>query len=212
MTRSSLISRGAILFILLSSLMVAWNVVMQQSNPPQELMGVLRPDPRSLKAFELVDQKGGSVNEQMFKDKWSFVFFGYTSCPDICPTTLHILNAVTEKLVKKDNELLLDAQIVFVSVDPERDKVEMLADYMAFFNESFIGITGDKENIDNITQQFGAGYMMEAETAPGEYLVGHTSAIFLVSPETKLVAAFSQPHNPGTIVSLYEKVRFYLSE
>jgi len=183
MTRSSLISRGAILFILLSSLMVVWNVVMQQSNPPQDLVGVLRPDPRSLKSFELVNQKGGSINEQMFKDKWSFVFFGYTSCPDICPTTLHILNAVTEKLAKKDNDLLLDAQVVFVSVDPERDKVEMLADYMAFFNESFIGI-----------------------------LVGHTSAIFLVSPDTKLVAAFSQPHNPGTIVSLYKKVRSYLSE
>ena len=212
MTRSNLISRGAILFILLSSVVVVWNIVMQQSNPPQELMGVLRPDPRSLKPFELVDQKGDSINEQMFKNKWSFVFFGYTSCPDICPTTLHILNAVTEKLAKKDNELLLDAQVVFVSVDPERDKVEMLDDYMAFFNESFIGITGDKENIDNITQQFGAGYMMEEETAPGEYLVGHTSAIFLVSPDTKLVAAFSQPHNPGTVVSLYKKVRSYISE
>ncbi|MCW8831504.1 MAG: SCO family protein, partial [Gammaproteobacteria bacterium] len=160
--------------------------------------------------FELVDQKGGPVNEHMFKDKWSFVFFGYTSCPDICPTTLHVLNTVTEKLAVQDRTLLLDAQVVFISVDPDRDNLDMLAEYMAYFNESFIGITGDKNNIDNITRQFGAGYMMEEETAPGEYLVGHTSAIFLVSPDTKLVAAFSQPHNPGTIVSLYKKVRSYL--
>ncbi|MDH5611494.1 MAG: SCO family protein [Gammaproteobacteria bacterium] len=175
-------------------------------------MGVLRPDPRQLKSFELIDQNGKVINQQMFKNKWSFVFFGYTSCPDICPTTLHTLNSVIAMLAKNDNKLLLDAQVVFVSVDPERDTVAMLADYMAFFNRDFIGITGDKKNIDNITQQFGAGYMMDEEIAPGQYQVSHTSAIFLVTPDNKLVAAFSQPHIPGTIVSQYKKIRDYLSK
>ncbi|MCW8923880.1 MAG: SCO family protein, partial [Gammaproteobacteria bacterium] len=158
MTRSSLTARVAVLFILLSLIVVVWNAVTQRSGPPQELVGVLRLEPRTLKPFELVDQKGGPVNEHMFKDKWSFVFFGYTSCPDICPTTLHVLNTVTEKLAVQDRTLLLDAQVVFISVDPDRDNLDMLAEYMAYFNESFIGITGDKNNIDNITRQFGAGY------------------------------------------------------
>ena len=211
MIKRSVFYKGAILLILLLSITVIWNVVLQQSNPPQELVGVLRPEPRSLKSFELVDQKGSSINEQMFKDKWSFVFFGYTSCPDICPTTLHVLNSVTAMLTEKEEKLLLDTQVVFISVDPARDSIDMLADYMAFFNKDFIGATGDKKNIDIVAQQFGAGYVMDEETDPGQYQVSHTSAIFLVAPDTKLVAAFSQPHNPGTIVSQYKKVRSYIS-
>lgn len=212
MIKRSVFYKGAILLILLLSITVIWNVVLQQSNPPQELVGVLRPEPRSLKSFELVDQKGNSINEQLFKDKWSLVFFGYTSCPDICPTTLHVLNSVTAMLAEKEEKLLLGTQVIFISVDPARDSIDMLADYMAFFNKDFIGATGDKKNIDNVAQQFGAGYVMEEETEPGQYQVSHTSAIFLVAPDTKLVAAFSQPHNPGTIVSQYKKIRSYISK
>jgi protein SCO1/2 len=210
--KSKVLFKGTLLLVSLFLIMAVWNIVIQGSSPPQELLGVLRAEPKPLKSFELVDQNGRLINEQVFKDKWSLVFFGYTSCPDICPTTLNVLNVVMGILGKGDGALLSDTQVVFVSVDPERDTTARLADYMAFFNKDFIGLTGDKKNIDNITQQFSAGYMIEKETAPGQYMVGHTSAVFLVGPMVELVAAFSQPHNPETIVSQYQGVRAYISK
>ena len=186
-------------------------ISLQKNEVPFLLQGVLRPGPKLLKEFDLLDQDKVSVNKFLFKDKWSLVFFGYTSCPDICPTTLHVLNSFVTTLEKKEEKLFSDTQVVFISVDPERDAVDVLADYTKFFNEDFIGLTGNKENIDNITQQFGAGYMMDEKNELGDYQVSHTSAIFLVSPESRLVAAFSQPHISGTIVSQYTAIRQYLS-
>lgn len=191
---------------------VVLNEVLQKDEAPFALQGVLRPEPKLLKEFELIDQNKKTVNKHSFENKWSLVFFGYTSCPDICPTTLHVLNSVVAMLARREEKLLLDTQVVFISVDPARDSVEVLADYMAFFNKDFIGVTGDKKNIDNITWQFGAGYVMDEEVEDGQYQVSHTSAIFLVSPDTRLVAAFSQPHIPGTIVSQYKAIRNYLLE
>lgn len=204
--------RGAILLVLLLSVTGVWYASMSPTSPPPELVGVLRPAPKMLKPVELIDQNGAVANTQLFKDKWSFVFFGYTSCPDICPTTLHVLNAVTNMLGKEKAELLPDTQVIFISVDPMRDTVTDLADYVRFFNRDFVGLTGDQKNIDNITQQFGAGYIREEESAPGQYTVAHTSAVFLVTPDLGLVAAFSQPHNPKTIVAQYEKIRAFISE
>ena len=208
--KNNLLYKLAIPLFLILSVVVVWHQLFQKTDVPQALQGVLRPEPRLLKPFDLLNQNGQLINEQMFKDKWTFVFLGYTSCPDICPVTLHVLNAVMGTLEKEQAEALSDTQVVFVSVDPERDTVASLSDYVTFFNKDFIGLTGDKENIDNFSKQLGAGYMMGQEISPGEYLVAHTSAIFLVAPDTAMVAAFSQPHNPGTIVSLYKKVRSYL--
>ena len=208
--KSSSLFKLVISLFFLSSLAIVWNKSFQKSDAPQSLQGVLRPQPRILQPFKLIDQKGKLINELSFEDKWSLVFFGYTSCPDICPTTLHVLNSVTSILLEKENKLSQDTQVIFISVDPERDTKDVLVDYMAFFNKDFIGATGDKKNIDNVVQQFGAGYVMDEEVEPGQYQVSHSSAIFLVAPDTKLVAAFSQPHIPGTIVSQYKAIRMYL--
>ena len=208
--KSSLLYRIIIVLVFLLLVATIWNITSKSSNPPQDLMGVLRVEPKQLNSFKLIKQNGQLINKNLFEDKWSFVFVGYTSCPDICPITLHVLNKVTDILGKEQAEILPDTQVVFVSVDPGRDTVDGLSDYVTFFNKDFVGLTGDKKNIDNFTQQFGAGYMRGQEISPGEYLVAHTSAIFLVAPGAKLVASFSQPHNPEAIVALYKKIRFYI--
>ena len=208
--KNNFLYKLVISFIVLLSLVIVWDGVFQKPVVPYALQGVLRPEAKLINKFELIDQKGELIDEHLFENKWSLVFFGYTSCPDICPTTLHVLNSVMTLLKKKEEKLLQDTQVVFISVDPARDSIDMLADYMAFFNKDFIGATGDRKDIDNVTQQFGAGYVMDEEIEPGQYQVSHTSAIFLVAPDTKLVAAFSQPHIPGTIVSQYEAIRMYL--
>jgi protein SCO1/2 len=191
--------------------MVATYILTKPVERPAELAGVLRPDFRQVQAFELTDHNNKVFDENRLRGQWSFVFFGYTSCPDVCPTTLYALNSVHGLLLDEAGEISKDIQVVFISVDPDRDSIEKLADYTTYFNKDFIGTTADKTEIDKLTKQFAAGYIFEEETAPGVYNVSHTSAIFLIDPNGRLVATFSQPHQPATIVSLYKKIRTFLS-
>jgi protein SCO1/2 len=178
---------------------------------PAELEGVLRPDFKVLQPFKLADQNNTVFDEKRLLGKWSFIFFGYTSCPDICPATLYVLSSVHGLLIAETGKIPDDMQVVFISVDPARDTNEKLAAYITYFNKDFIGATADKIEIDKLARQFGAGYVFEEETSAGEYNVSHTSAIFLVDPYGRLVATFSQPHQPQTITSQYKKIRRYFS-
>lgn len=174
-------------------------------NPP-ELQGVLRPEPKPLQAFELTDQYRQAFNLDRLKNTWSFVFFGYTYCPDICPTTLTALTGVIKQL-QADPQGLSNIQVVFVSVDPQRDTPDVLESYLQYFNEAFQGVTGAQQDIASLAYQFGAGYMREPEMASGEYLISHTSSIFLVDPHGQLRALFSPPHDPNTIVEQFRQIR-----
>jgi len=173
---------------------------------PPELQSVLRPAPKPLQAFELADQHRRPFDLEHLNGKWSFVFFGYTSCPDICPTTLSTLSGVMKKL-QADPQGLSDIQVVFVSVDPQRDTPDVIAGYLKYFDKAFLGITGSQQDIDSLARQFGAAYMKEPETTSGHYLVSHTSSIFLVDPRGRLLASFSPPHDPGTIVGQFRQIR-----
>jgi protein SCO1/2 len=172
---------------------------------------VLRPDFKLLQPFKLTDHNNAVFDEQKLQGKWSFVFFGYTSCPDVCPATLYVLSSVHGLLVDEIGKTPEDMQVLFISVDPARDTPEKLAEYVTYFNKDFISATAEKTEIDKLARQFGAGYIFEEEVAAGIYNVSHTSAIFLVDPFGRLAATFSQPHQPTTIVSLYKKIRTYFS-
>lgn len=173
---------------------------------PPELQGLLRPEPRPLQPFTLMDQYGQTATRDRFRDNWTFVFFGYTYCPDICPTTLSTLAGVMREL-RAGPETASVARVVFVSVDPERDTAETLEKYLAFFDEEFTGFTGSKQAIDDLALQFGAGYIIEPERAPNDYLITHTSSIFLVDPQARLRAAFSPPHDPQTIAEQFRQIK-----
>lgn len=173
---------------------------------PPELQAVLRPAPVPLQSFELVDQHRQPFGPGRLQGKWSFVFFGYTSCPDICPTTLSTLTGIMRQL-QADTSAGAPPQVLFVTVDPARDTPDVIDKYMEYFDPTFVGVSGPQADIDSLTRQFGAGYMAEPETAPGRYLVSHTSSIFLVDPRGRLVAAFSPPHHPATIVEQFRQIR-----
>jgi protein SCO1/2 len=199
---------GTLLLFLFWGLLLAvvfyWMLPVK-TNPP-ELQGVLYPAPKPLQAFELFDQHRQPFNLEHLKGKWSLVFFGYTSCPDICPTTLSTLGRVI-KILQADSADLADLQVAFVSVDTQRDTPDDIANYLKYFNEDFLGITGRQQDIDSLARQFGAGYVIEPETAAGQYLVSHTSSIFLVDPRGRLFATFSPPHDPDTIVEQFRQIR-----
>ena len=111
--------------------------------------------PRIFSDFELIDHRGEVFNIARMQDVWTMVFFGFTNCPDICPTTLATLNDTYSKMKDSEKERL---QIVMISLDPERDTVETLAQYVPYFNEEFIGVTGNKHLIRRLTAELNVAY------------------------------------------------------
>jgi protein SCO1/2 len=200
-----------LIFGLFLLVMLATWLLMKPPTPPTELAGVLRPEYRLLVPFTLNDQHQQTFDAKRLRGKWSMIFFGYLSCPDVCPMTLNELNSFSQLLADKAGSGPDGLQVVFVSVDPERDSPQQLGEYVAHFNRDFIAATGQKTEIDRLAQQFGAGYVIEEETAPGQYLVAHTSAIFLVDPLGRSVATFSQPHYASTLLSQYLGITRYFS-
>jgi len=176
-----------------------------QKTVPKDLIAVLRPQAVPIQPFSLTDQNGQPYTENNLKGKWSFLFFGYTYCPDICPTTLTTLKQINNEL-KKNSKTASDMQVVFVSIDPERDKPEMLAKYISYFSQEFTAVTGFDKNLIDFSRQFSAAYIKEAASTPGDYLMSHTSSIFLVDPQMRIVASFSPPHQAETIIDQYQKI------
>ncbi len=165
---------------------------------------VLSPASR-IEDFALTTHLGTAFTIESLKGKWSFVFFGYTHCPDICPTTLHTLTQVTEKISQKmDGEQ--NAQVVFVSVDPQRDTVKRLAEYVPYFDQTFIGVTGDQPSIDALTSQLGILHLRVEQKSGAAYLMDHTASILLFNPDAHLQALFSAPHQADEIVEDFMKI------
>jgi len=146
--------------------------------------------PRIFSDFDLVDHNGEPFTLDNFKDVWSIVFFGFTNCPDICPTTLTTLNAMYEDLGESEKEML---QIVMVSLDPERDTVEKMAQYVPYFNDDFIGVTGSPHSILQLTTQLTIANT-KVELSDDNYTVDHSTQVVLINPKGHYHVFFKAPH------------------
>jgi protein SCO1/2 len=135
--------------------------------------------PRVGGPFVLTDQDGRQVTEDILKDRWSLVFFGFTYCPDYCPTTLAMIDATKRELGGQGEDL----QVIFVSVDPERDTPRALKNYLSSegFPPGVIGLTGTPDQIASVARAYGAYYEKVGE---GEgYTMNHSLAIWLMGPD-----------------------------
>lgn len=132
--------------------------------------------------LSLTDHTGRPRTLADYRDKVVVVFFGFTQCPDVCPTTLVEMKAVKEKL-GKDGERL---QVLFVTVDPERDTPELLAKYVPAFDPSFVGLYGDAEATARTAKEFKVYYKKAPGASPGSYSVDHTAALYIYDPAGKL--------------------------
>jgi len=200
-----------VIFAVFLLVMLATWLLIKPPQPPPELSGVLRSEYRLLDPFSLTDHQQQTFDQSRLKGKWSMLFFGYLSCPDVCPLTLHELSEFWRLVQDEDGAAPNYLQVVFVSVDPERDSLQRLGDYVRHFNSSFLAVTAEKTRLDRFAHQFGASYVIEEETAPGQYLVAHTSAIFLVDPLGRSVATFSQPHYASTLYAQYRRITQYFN-
>ena len=139
-------------------------------------------------AFELTDHQGMIRTQEDFAGRWMLVFFGFTNCPDVCPTTLAEVAAVMEGL----GDDAARVQPLFISVDPERDTPSMLAEFVPRFDARLVGLTGTPEQIDRTADSFHIYYeKVEQAAAPGGYAIGHSSQLFLFGPDGAYVQSWS---------------------
>lgn len=165
---------------------------------PADLSSVrVFPQPRAVADFALETGTGEAFGPDALKDHWTLVYFGFVNCPDICPTTLLTLADIHDKV----SNLHPTLQVVFVSVDPDRDRGEVLEQYVTHFNPEFIGVTGDDLALQALARQFGIAYVRNEPAEPGgNYTVDHTAAIVLVDPELRYHAALPAPHDTAVII------------
>lgn len=155
------------------------------------LFGTLWPEPRLLEGFVLSDHRGQTLGPEQLKGQWSLLFFGYTSCPDICPTTLSLLGRVQVQLREQGRQT---PRVLMVSVDPERDDLRKLGSYVSYFGDDMLGVTGPSEELNKLLRQVGAMYERSGTDDQGNYEIAHTSSVFVVDPRGRLYAVLSPPH------------------
>ena len=166
------------------------------------IQGAIISPARKIAVPALLKGNGAAFTMDDLTGHWSLLFFGYMNCPDVCPVTMGSV-AQAKKMAADINHTF--PQVVFVSVDPERDKVELLSDYVQYFDKDFIGVTGDKKLINALALQMSVAYMkMAAEKGSDGYVVDHSSSLLLLNPEGKLTAFFNPPHDPKTILKDFQ--------
>jgi protein SCO1 len=141
--------------------------------------------------FKLIDQDGKPITDQDFKGRPLLVFFGYTHCPDICPTTLFEMSEVLRVLGKDADQV----NALFITVDPERDTPAMMKDYLSSFDPHMRGATGDQKAIDAVEKAYRV-YAKKVPTKDGDYSMDHTALVYLMDKQGRFVAPFKLDRKP----------------
>lgn len=187
----TLIVSGVVILLALAGLLI--------KRPPAVRSAIVYPEARELPDFVLVDHLGAPVEADRFRDGWNILFFGFTHCPDICPTTLYELSLLRKKLADLESDRL--PRIWLVSVDPERDTPAVLGNYLESFGDGFAGITGQADQVKQLAGGLGVAYRPVPDG--DDYTMSHTAALFLVDQTARLVALFTAPHDMEQIARDY---------
>lgn len=167
------------LFILLSAILFALFMYWNFPSKTSETQVLVFPQPRNLNAFQV----GTSFSEKNLAKHWTFLFFGFTHCSEVCPRTLHELKEVDHALRTRFPEL----QVVFVSIDPKRDHQAALHHYLASFDSHFIGLQGTEAETKHLQEQFGVVVEEDSQTPAN---INHSNSLFLINPEGQWIAVF----------------------
>lgn len=161
--------------------------------------------PRRFSSFALTDQDGQPFSQERLEGKWSLLFFGYTFCPDICPITLASIRQFEQLLAEVEPDAAAQLQVAMISVDPDRDTLEKLGQYVAYFGEDYIGATGPYIDIFNLARQLNIafGYVPQDDDS---YLVNHSGEVVLINPEGDFHGFFKVPQDPQKMALTFRSV------
>ncbi len=146
--------------------------------------------------FRLTDQHGRTVTEADFSDGLTLLYFGYSFCPDLCPTALQSMADARAELAEPWH-----VRPVFVSLDPARDTPARLADYLAAFGPDFVGLSGPKAELDRLTRRFGVVYQLRTDIDPEYYPVDHSSRLYLMDGNWRAVAVLDDDADPAELAA-----------
>jgi len=172
---------------------------------PPELADIINTDLNRVTEFSLFDHNKDSFTKENLAGKWSFIIFGYTNCPDVCPTTLLEIDDLAI-LLKDDSTPDKKIQYIFVSVDPRRDTPDEIKTYLAYFDAGYIGLTGSEAALRQFTDQVGIRFS-SVEFTKEEYGVNHSSHMVLIDPRGRYVAHFSAPQYAVELRDLFVKIK-----
>lgn len=204
--RSVVVACCALLAVLL-----AWSAYLSHPGrrvPPGEIAGILWPAAHPIGPFELQDQHGKPFAQLSFAGTWSFVFFGFLQCPDVCPTTLERMRAFRRLLIR-DNPDAEQFQFVFVTVDPTHDTPSAIGSYLAFFDPAFLGLTGAEAEISKLAHTMSAHYQRVVDES-GRSQFEHTTSVFVIDPRGQVVAALPSPLEADSMTSMFAALRRHL--
>jgi len=165
----------------------------------------LHDTPRNLGEFSMLDHRGNAFNAASLEGGWSLVFFGFTHCPDVCPTTMAFLNQFLQSLEGTEAE---DTSVVMVSVDPARDTVSVLAEYVPYFNPDFTGVTGEFLDVHRFATALNTPFRKVA--GQGEnYQVDHSANVVLINPLGDYHGFFKAPLDLAKMKTTYRSARIW---
>lgn len=155
------------------------------------------PIARKIVDFTLTNHHNQAMTNADLTGQWTLAFVGYTYCPDICPTTLAALNQAYPKIIATADQQPI--KVWFLSVDPKRDTIARLAEYVGFFNPAFIGATAEHKQLYPLVRSMGMMYSMSQSTDDPNYLVDHSGSVVVINPLGQVIGRFKPKHAPGQI-------------
>lgn len=170
------------------------------------LSGMWWPDSPRLSSFNLVDQDGRTFTERALDGHWTLLFFGYTQCPDICPSTLALIDRACDAL----GDARRDLKVLFVSVDGARDTPEVLARYVRHFDPAFRGATAPMMELHLLTRQLAVDFTKVGGVGPGDYAYEHSSSIFIVAPDRRVVGALDPSLDAEALATRVRTIRQFI--
>ncbi len=195
MRNRRIITGGIAAFALMIGALVG--AILLQPGAVELNSGTLLPKPRPIAPFTLSGSNGRPFTNADFSGHWTLVFAGYTFCPDVCPTTLADLASVRSKLGADAGKL----QVVFISVDPQRDTPERLDKYVHYFSPDFRAATGDNAALEALGQSLGFVFLKVPGATPESYLMDHSAALMLINPRAELAGYLTPPFKADVIAA-----------
>ena len=153
-------------------------------------------------SYSLTDHNGNSVTDKSFSDKFKIIYFGYTFCPDICPTGMAVISQALDLLGNKAKRI----KPIFITVDPKRDNVEIMAEYHNHFHPSFSNLTGTLDQIRRVAKLYRVYYKKSDASEAENYLMDHLSIMYVLSPEGEYINHFGPEITPAQIEAFFNRV------
>jgi protein SCO1 len=185
-----------------------WALVRSTAAP--KTTALLLQSPRKLPPFSLENAVQAPFGNAQLQGHWSLLYFGYSNCKDVCPTTLADLSRMTALL--KNLPSSQRPRVYFISVDPKRDTPARLRSYVHNFNPDFVGVTGSVASLHTLTDPLGVAFSYDPPDRLGHYDVQHSVAVFLINPRGQETAIYTSPMTPGRMASDYRAIVGYFGD